>query len=363
MSNRINATTTKEKLAIICCLWVIIFGFRGYAIGNDTIDYISFFLSHDVSKYGSLNGDSDLEPGFILITKVIYFISTSYTIWFTIIAAWLWYSIYRFYTLVVDYKKMAANLLVVLIIINTFVTLMVAMRQATAICVFLTGLNLLLKESLVYTKWEILLKKKKAIIGCLLILSTIFIHKSMIVLLPIILLASIINLGKKTLIGCVLTSCILSYFYSDNIGVIFNTFFLQFGDLGVSFINSDVMNIYSEDFGGNTQKTTTYIAWALPAILNIYLSDTKEVKDIFFNLYIISVCFFMLFSTTFLIERINTVLILLGFTRFLPTAATYNTKWRAVYIVLIFAMLIVAFNRYNNWPITDSCIPYKFFWE
>lgn len=366
MSSKLNEKMTRQMLVVICYIWVLIFGLRGYNVGNDTDSYVDFFLNKSSNLgigYGNVSEDSKLEPGFLLISRVIHMITSSYTVWFTIIASWLWYSIYRLYFKVTEYKKIAAGLLVVFLIINSFITLMVAMRQATAICVFLSGLCLVIENSRNCSKWKDLFSRKKAIVGGLLMLSTVFIHKSMFILLPLIFLASIMNFKKKALISCVIASSVISFLYADNIGILFNTFFIGIGDLGIEFLSSDVMRIYAEDFGGNTQKFTTHIAWVLPAILNIHLSSEKETKNLFFNLYIISVCFFLLFSTTFLIERINTVLILLGFTKFLPTVATQNTKWRIVYIVLIFLMFIVAFNRYNNWPTTDSCIPYQFFWE
>lgn len=246
---------------------------------------------------------------------------------------------------------------------NTFVTLMVAMRQATAICVFLTGLILVIKNNYVDGKIKFNFENKLQLLGVLLIFSSVLIHKSMILLVPIVIGSQFLKVTRNKMIFFVLISFMISILYSDSIGSLFNLFFVSFGQLGIDFVNSDVMDVYSEDFGGNTQKITTYIAWALPAIVTIRLSNENEIQDLFFKIYILSICIFLLLSKTFLIERINSPLMLLGFTRFWPTIATKKSKWRVAYLCFLLLLLVNAFLRYNNWPTNDSCIPYYFFWE
>lgn len=365
-SNKLSSRQTKVCLKIICLIFVCIFGLRSSIVGNDTSNYVSFFADKNSIKsfYGSIDdASSSLEPLFLTITRGIKFFSSSFTIWFLVISIWLWTAIYKFYMLVSGYKEIAPGLLAIFLMANTFVTLMVAMRQATAICVLLTGLVFIVEKGYVNGRIKFSYKNKKQLIGLFFVLLTPFIHKSMIALVPIVVLAYMMRPNKKILTGCVCVSGILSIFLSDRIGESFNLFFVAFGDLGIDFVNSDVIDMYADDWGGNTQKISTYLAWALPAIMTIHVSDRKKVDDLFFKLYILSVCFFLLFSTTYLIERINTPLMLLGFTRFWPDAATKASRWRLVYILFIFVLLINAFFRYNNWPTTDSCIPYYFFWE
>lgn len=363
-SMRLNYLKFKRCLILICVIWICIFGLRSEFVGNDTNNYVSFFMNKNSGiGYGDLNGLSDVEPGLIFITRIIKFISDSFTVWFLIIATWLWIAIYYFYTIVTDYKKIAPSLLAIFLMANTFVTLMVAMRQATAICVFLTGIIWVIKNNYVDGKIKIKFKNKLQLLGVLLVLFSVLIHKSMILLVPIVLGAQFLKVTRNKLICFVLISCIISIVFSDSISSLFNLFFISFGNLGIDFVNSDVMNTYADDFGENAQKITTYIAWALPAIVTIRLSDENEVHDLFFKIYVLSVCLFLLLSKTFLIERINSSLMLLGFTRFWPTIATKKSKWRVAYLCFLLLLLVNAFVRYNNWPSTDSCIPYYFFWE
>lgn len=363
-SIRLNYLKFKRCLILICFIWICIFGLRSVLVGNDTSNYVSFFLNKSSGMgYGDLNGLSDIEPGLIFITRIIKLISDSYTVWFLIIATWLWIAIYKLYILVTDYKKIAPSLLAIFLVANTFVTLMVAMRQATAICVFLTGLILVIKNNYVDGKIKFNFENKLQLLGILLIFSSVLIHKSMILLVPIVIGTQFLKVTRNKMIFFVLISFMISILFSDSIGSLFNLFFVSFGQLGIDFVNSDVMDVYSEDFGGNTQKITTYIAWALPAIVTIRLSNENEIQDLFFKIYILSVCIFLLLSKTFLIERINSPLMLLGFTRFWPTIATKKSKWRVSYLCFLLLLLVNAFLRYNNWPTNDSCIPYYFFWE
>lgn len=363
-SIRLNYLKFKRCLILICFIWICIFGLRSVLVGNDTSNYVSFFLNKSSGMgYGDLNGLSDIEPGLIFITRIIKLISDSYTVWFLIIATWLWIAIYKLYILVTDYKKIAPSLLAIFLVANTFVTLMVAMRQATAICVFLTGLILVIKNNYVDGKIKFNFENKLQLLGILLIFSSVLIHKSIILLVPIVIGTQFLKVTRNKMIFFVLISFMISILFSDSIGSLFNLFFVSFGQLGIDFVNSDVMDVYSEDFGGNTQKITTYIAWALPAIVTIRLSNENEIQDLFFKIYILSVCIFLLLSKTFLIERINSPLMLLGFTRFWPTIATKKSKWRVAYLCFLLLLLVNAFLRYNNWPTNDSCIPYYFFWE
>lgn len=347
---------------IICVLWFIVFSLRRQDVGNDTLDYVNFFLNGR-GKYGSIDDPNDSEYGFVFISRCIKAFTSSYTVYFTIIAGWLWIMIFKIYVSIADFRKIFAGLLVLFVIGDAFVPLMVALRQCVAICVFLTGLYVVLKLK---TKDGFLNKraaKREMAIGVLIMCAAGVVHKSMIILIPILAIVFFLRIGRRALIVMVIVSTVIAYLYSDTIGTLFNLFFIYMGGMGIDFIKEDVMNVYSEDFGGNSQKLLTYMAWALPAILTIYLSKKEQVKSFFFKCYILSVCIFLVFSTSFLISRINIVLMLLGFTQFLPDVAVSKFQWRTIYMFFILAMLYKAFMRFNNWPDTDSCIPYHFFWE
>jgi len=365
-SHKMSRKNVARWFAFVCILWVLIFGLRGYGVGNDTIGYSNFFQNKNSAyeDYGNVTKGSEMEPGFIFIARIVKFISDSPTIFFTVLAVWLFYFIYKIYFIVCGSRRSLGSLLVVFIIANSFVTLMVAIRQSTAICVLLTGIYILLKNKDAYRgSWKDVIHSWKLLAGLIIIVSTVIIHKAFILLVPIMLLAYFLKLQKRTMYIMIGTSLVLSIFFMREMGQLFNSLFIFFGNADISFVNTNVMDIYAKDFGVNTQKIITTIAWVAPLILTIHLSDKKQYKTFFFNCYVFSVCFFLLFSTSFLIERINTPFVLLGFTQFMPVIVNKSPRWRAVYLFFIFLMLANAFIRYSNWPKTDSCIPYYFFWE
>lgn len=365
-SHRLSRKTIEIYFFLICAMWVFIFGFRAYTVGNDTMGYSLFFQNRNTNYegYGNISSGSDLEFGFLFIARLIKRITDSPTVFFTIISSWMFFMINRIYLKICGYQRCIGCLLTVFIIANTFVTLMIATRQATSICIFLTGLYLILQNKYNYRdSWKKVIFSKKTLTGLIIIALSVTVHKSSIILVPILICAYFLKFNKRTMYIMISASFIISAFFTNTLGYYFNLFFMAFGNLEITSVNSWVMEQYSNDFGGNTQKILTYMAWGVPAILTIYLSDEKQYKSFFFNCYIFSVCIFMLFSTSFLIERINTILILLGFTQFLPAIVTKSTKWRYIYMFFVFLMLAKAFMRYENWPTTDSCIPYHFIWE
>lgn len=366
IAHKMSRQSISRWFVFVCILWVLIFGLRGYGVGNDTPGYSNFFQNKNIGydDYGNVTKGSDMEPGFIFIARIIKFIADSPTIFFTVLAIWLFYFIYKIYFIVCGSQRSLGSLLVIFIIANSFVTLMVATRQSAAICVLLTGIYILLKNKGTYRgSWKDVIRSWKLLAGLIIIASTVLIHKSFILLVPIMLLAYFLKFKKRTMYIMIGTSLVLSLFFMRELGQLFNSFFVFFGNAEISFVNTNIMEIYGQNFGGNNQKIITFIAWVTPLILTIYLSDKRQYKTFFFNCYVFSVCFFMLFSTSYLIERINTPLVLLGFTQFMPAIVNKSPKWRTVYLFFIFLMLANAFIRYSNWPSTDSCIPYYFFWE
>lgn len=368
VATRRDDATNKRCFAFICILWTLVFGLRGYSVGNDTQNYVYFFLDRSpYDGYGAIYKGSNMEPGFIFISRIIKFFFDSPTIWFTILSGWLFFIIYKLYTKYCGPQNSFLSLLTVFIIANSFVTLMVATRQSMAFCVLLTGLYIL---SCGYWTTQSLrdniLRNNKFKLGFIVFLLSIFVHKSILILISIIALAYFIRINKKIMYIMIAVSFVFSFFWLNEIGTFFNLFFMSLSDYAENseVVRSDIMSIYAEDFGGNVQKISTLLAWSCPLCLTIYLADEEQIQSFFFKLLVISVCIFLLFNTTYLIERINTLLILLGFIKFLPTYAFREKKWRLAYILFVFILLVKAMWRYDGWPTSDdSCIPYYFVWE
>ena len=354
LSYKISSKQARCLFALVCILWTIVFGLRAYTVGNDTPGYAEFFMGKD-SFYGNIK-DSNLEFGFLLITKLIKVFTNSPTAYFSILASWLFLLIYKIYTRCCLQRDCFWCLLIVFTISNSFVTLMVATRQSMAFCVLLTGLYIALNKKLE--------KKMKLKVGLSLIVLSVFVHKSIIFLLFLLFVAYYVHLSKKQMYVMIGASFVISIFFLQDIGNLFNHIFIFSGTLGINDINENIMATYASSFGDFKQNFITLVAWAAPICLTIYLSDYEYVNSFMFRVMVISVCVFLLFNTTFLIERINTLLVLLGFTQYFPHNKKCNLKkFRPIYLLFILLILFKAGLRYEHWPKMDSSLPYYFYFE
>lgn len=364
VANKFSNKTNRRYFAFICILWAMVFGLRAYTIGNDTPAYADFFMGKD-SFYGQINQNPNLEIGFLALVKALRLFTDSPTVLFTILSTWLFVLVYKIYTRVCDDRKCTFNLLVFFIISNSFITLMVATRQSAAFCVLLTGICMLIDYQKFKTNNSSVVKRKCYLfISFGFVLASVLFHKSILFLLLILGICYYVHFTKKQMYIMIFFSFILSIFFINEIGNFFNQVLMLAGSIGFTGANMDVMSIYGSSFGDFNQNFITLLAWAVPVILTIYLSDNDYVNTFFFRVLVLSVCIFLVFNTTFLIERINTLLVLLGLTQYLPYNKERNiNKYKPIYFIFILLMLVKAGMRYDNWPSSDSTIPYYFFWQ
>ena len=358
--NYLSLSKNKMFFKIICFFWAFLFGLRAYCVGNDTQEYADFFMGSK-SFYGQIDDNPELEIGFLVFLKVLRQLTTYPTILFSILSTWLFYLVYKIYLKVGRYDSYCYSLLIFFVISNCFMTLMCATRQCLSFCVLLSGLYICINSKSLLDKKK---KKKKILLGCLIMCSAILFHKSIAFLILILGIAYYMHFSKKIMYIMIVSSFVLSYFFLSYIGDLFNQVFVFAGSTAFNGIDADVMTRYSDDFGTFNQNFITLLAWSIPPLLTIYLSDNDYVDNFYFRIMILSVCIFLLFNTTYLIERINTLLILLGFTKYLPYNKYKNiNKYKLIYVLFALIMLVKAGIRYDNWPITDSTVPYYFIWE
>lgn len=312
--NYLSLSKNKMFFKIICFFWAFLFGLRAYCVGNDTQEYADFFMGSK-SFYGQIDDNPELEIGFLVFLKVLRQLTTYPTILFSILSTWLFYLVYKIYLKVGRYDSYCYSLLIFFVISNCFMTLMCATRQCLSFCVLLSGLYICINSKSLLDKKK---KKKKILLGCLIMFSAILFHKSIAFLLLILGIAYYMHFSKKIMYIMIVSSFVLSYFFLSYIGDLFNQVFVFAGSTAFNGIDADVMTRYSDDFGTFNQNFITLLAWSIPPLLTIYLSDNDYVDNFYFRIMILSVCIFLLFNTTYLIERINTLLILLGFTKYLP---------------------------------------------
>lgn len=359
-ASKLSLSKNKLLFKIVCIFWAVLFGLRAYCVGNDTVEYADFFMGHN-SFYGQIDDNPELEVGFLVFLKILRKFTIVPTVLFTILSSWLFFLIYKIYIKVGRQDSYCYSLLIFFVISNCFMTLMCATRQSLAFCVLMSGLYIILNSSSLMDEKK---QKKQKALGVFIMLSAILFHKSIAFLILIMAVAYYVHFSKKTMYIMIIGSFVVSLSFLNLIGEFFNQVFLLAGSTGFNGIDADVMFRYSEDFGSFEQNFITLLAWSVPPILTIYLSDNKYVDNFFFRIMVLSVCVFLLFNTTYLIERINTLLILLGFTMYLPNNKQKSLgKYKVVYAIFALLMLVKAGMRFDNWPKTDSTVPYYFFWE
>lgn len=87
-------------LLAICVLWSLVWGLRGYGVGNDTPEYAKYFNGTGIPfwGYGTVDCPGDtIEPGFIIIGKFLSLFSDSPTFFFLSVAILQFSAIYYLY--------------------------------------------------------------------------------------------------------------------------------------------------------------------------------------------------------------------------------------------------------------------------
>jgi hypothetical protein len=56
LSRKMSQKNVAQWFAFVCILWALIFGLRGYHVGNDTIGYANFFQNKNIPyvNYGNV---------------------------------------------------------------------------------------------------------------------------------------------------------------------------------------------------------------------------------------------------------------------------------------------------------------------
>jgi hypothetical protein len=367
----------------ISCLWALTFGLRRIDVGNDTFFYSMFFENKSDSTTGYLSGGTidhpgeTIESGFVMFSRFVHFFTNSSTVYFTIISFWLLFVIRKLYILVSGYKLSIWNMFFVFTVTNSFVVFMVAVRQSISICMLLTGICFIIwnhkrtvekRLSSLNERRKKFASKANSRINKWSLLSLVFIgfsfvvHRSAMLLFPFLVVAYFVRFNKKTVYLILCSSFFISLFFLNKISYLFDSVLLLIGNIGQDKV-ALLGDRYADSFGENSLSVITKILWLIPALITTRLLNEDKIKSFFYTCYVFSVSVALLLSGSHMVERLNIVLVVLGFTCFVPEKVLVSKRWRNIYMLITFVFLMLAFSRYIHWPDSDSCIPYHFFWE
>lgn len=354
-------------LAISCVLWCMVFGLRGYDVGNDTPGYAAFFDGSNSPGvgYGTVDFPGDtIEPVFVYFSRVLSFLSDSPTFFFLVVSSLLFFCVFLLYNRLSD--NGIWSLLIFFIIGNTFYPLMTMMRQVTSICLLLLSVLLFLKAKN-YTresnKHDYLPGSFLYIMAFVLLIASLFAHRTSVLLFPLLIILYKIKINRVFSYVIVSTALIIALFMPQVIGVLFDFVLSQIGmmeDDDVALLG----NRYAESFGQTGASPIRMAAWAIPALFTIYNTETNKIGSFAFNCFIISITLFLTMNSSFMVTRLNLVFLLIGFCVFIPQKVNNDKRIYILYIFITLYYLWRAYVGFENWPYEqDTSLPYKFFWE
>lgn len=357
---------TNKCLAISCILWTLIFGLRGYMVGNDSPNYAAYFENRNTPGvgFGTINypGDS-IEWGFIAITRLLHFISDSATFFFLAEAVVLFLCIYHIYR--IGSKSNPVWCLLLLNIVGvTFFSLMPMMRQTFSICVLFLALCIFYRY---YENKDIISRKKHfqvlVLVASLVILS-VFVHRSSMMIFGGLLVIVLCKNTRKLSYVIMLVSFITAFSFGNIIGDV-----MDFALISISGVADEKIALLGERYESTMEDSEGMsviraISYLVPVLVTIKYSEENEIKSFFFKCMIVAFSCQILFSNSYMMNRLSIVFLVLGMCKFVPQAAMKKgSNLYVFYIIVTLYYLWRAFVGYGKWPDTDSTLPYYFFWE
>lgn len=361
-----NKKPVANKALFTCCiLWALLAGLRAYSVGNDTPGYTAFYEGTNMKGvgYGTVTFPGEtIEWGFIALSRVLHWVSESGTFFLLANGLLVYLSIFLIYK---EKKYGLWGLLIFMAIGNNFIALNTAIRQSFSIGILLVGIFFISKLSRKdkSISWFQYIKQPYGLIGILCCVFAGTVHRTSIMLFPLLAFVWLVPMTKKIGYTCVGLAFVVSMFFSSYIGSFFDAMLTLIG--GISNDNVALLgDRYADTFGETSSSLIRNLAWFIPCMVCIGCSSKERIKSFYMKCYIFSVSAYLLFSASFMVTRLNLLFLILGFTVAIPEKVEKNDKLRMFYILATLYYLWRAYAGFEKWPIwQDSSLPYYFFWE
>lgn len=350
-------------LAISCAIWGILFGLRGYDVGNDTPYYAGFFeLTNADDGYGTYESPGEsIEWGYIAINRFLAFFSESATFLFVVHSIFLFSMIYVIYK---DNRNSVMSLLWMMMFGSTMSMLMVALRQSFSICFVLLSIFLFEKASQQCTIKKEIVYEKQFWIGVICFVFAMTIHRTSVFLVPLLVLLYFVRVNKVALYTLLTIAFGASLIVTDYISDLFDMSMYLVGG-----VEDDKINLLAERYGDEMKNDGASIisktALIIPVYLAIYFSDFQKVNSLFFKCLFFGIIVFLLFSSSTVITRIILLFIVLGYSVIIPYGVDEDEYiyWfylliTAYYLWRAFAHFVADFESLDN-----TYIMYNFVWQ
>lgn len=358
-------TNNNKFLFVSCLLWAFVAGLRSYVVGNDTLGYAAFFenTNQDGVGYGTVRfpGDS-IEWGFVALSRFLHMLSENGTFFLLANGLLVYLSIFLTYK---DKMYGLWGFLIFMAIGNNFVVLNTAIRQSFSIGILLIGIYFIQKlpRKDISISWYQYLKQPYGLIGILCCFFAGTVHRTSILLFPLLALVWVVPMTKKIAYTCVGLAFVVSIFFSSYIGTFFDSMLNLVGGMSDEKV-ALLGDRYAGSFGQTSSSLIRNIAWVIPCLVCIGCSSDERLNSFYMKCYIFSVSAYLLFSASFMVTRLNVLFLILGFTVAIPEKIEKNDELKMFYILVTLYYLWRAYAGFEKWPIwQDSSLPYYFFWE
>lgn len=364
-----NRGKSTEKACIIlsCVTWALLFGLRAYTVGNDTPNYAAYYENRNTPYigYGTVDhpGDS-IEWGFVAITRLLHTFSHSASFFFLVVAITLFFGIYKIYQK--EAKSNATWCFLLLTITGlTFIGLISMMRQTMSISALLLSIYFFYSfQSEREKNWKCWTKNMNLIFSISCAIISILIHRTSIMLFGGLLLLLLWKNNRKISFIAIISSFVISIFYgniiSNTMDIVLN-FIGSISDDKIALLGNRYEDTMHDTAGSSLIRRFSYL---IPVLVTIKYTEDKDLNSFCFKCMLVAFIGLFCFSVSYMMNRLVTVYLVLGMCKFVPPLAMKKgSKLHFFYISVTLYYLWRIFVAYENWPVTDSILPYYFFWQ
>ena len=349
-------------LLAICVLWSLVWGLRGYGVGNDTPEYAKYFNGTGIPfwGYGTVDCPGDtIEPGFIIIGKFLSLFSDSPTFFFLSVAILQFSAIYYLYK---DRCASLWGLLFFFIVGLGYEAAIIATRQSLSLSLVLWAVCLLEKADISKLNFSLLRKNRKVLLAVFLFVLALYTHRASLLIFPVLVLLYFWRPTKKHAYIIISSVFLITLLIPNSVKIVFDAALSQ-----ISLISDDNINLLGNRYKGSFESDITIIKiilWAIPVFTCLHYTKREKVNTFAFKCYMVSVILNMLLTGTTMIERLSITFTLLGFRVFVPVEVVKNKKVALIFIVSSLLFLARTYQGFVFWDSrVDSMVPYYFFWE
>lgn len=369
-------------LFAILLVWGLIFGLRAYDVGNDTPMYVSFFSGETISGLGSYDIDNDTtEYGFTIVVNFISRITNNPTFFLSIMSITAFVLLYPFYK---DKKMGLWSLLCFILMSSSFSAYIIALRQSMSIIFILLGIHLFEKikgdATLCFDNTQCHIKVNKvsqriglikskfksvnSILGLSLCLFSIYIHRTTVLLLPILLFCYIFRFNKKNAYIVVCLVFFVSQIFQNIIGDYFDIVLSFVGGVDNENVNL-LADRYADNFASSSMTLLKYLSWCVPMLLTVRFTPEERIYSFQFACLMFGFSAYMLLGSATMCIRISMLFQLIGFSCFIPELVEKKTNLKYIYILFTLLYFYSAYQSYVRWIAApyDSTLPFYFIWE